>query len=397
MVSNFQHYRAARILNGDKWHQDAVITIDMNGMIYAIENYCPTKHAQSIDLGDVNLLPGMIDSHVHGAMGCDVMDATHDSLNTMSTFFASQGVTGFVATTVTAPVHKIRSALQQVGKSKALGVNGAELLGAYLEGPYFTEKNKGAHPTQWFRELSIEELDNWISHSDAQLICVAIAPEKQGALAAIRYLKQHKIKVMLGHSDANFEQVQDALNAGADGIVHCFNGMRGLHHRDPGVVGAGLCHPNSYVEMIADGHHVHPTAIDVAHRCCQQRLTLITDAMCATNMPDGRYPLGEYIVSVKDGIAVTDTGSLAGSTLTMPKAVKNIMNWLNLTLEQAWLLASLTPAKSLGLDKQLGTLEVGKRASMVAINSNFSIDKTWVNGRIVFDSATSPNQEALCI
>ncbi|EGR7951327.1 N-acetylglucosamine-6-phosphate deacetylase [Vibrio vulnificus] len=397
MASEQQHYRAQRILHGDHWLQDAVLSVDSQGNISAIAAYDPQQHRTVTDLGAVSLMPGLIDSHVHGSQGCDVMDATHASLNTMSRYFASLGVTAFVATTVTAPVAKIRSALAQVAKSKQQGVEGAEILGAYLEGPYFTEKNKGAHPTQWFRELAVEELDNWISYSDNQLLKVALAPEKEGALAAIRYLASQGISVMLGHTDASYQQVKLALDAGAKGIVHCYNGMRGLHHRDPGVVGAGLLHPECYVEMIADGHHVHPAAIEVAHRCCGSRMTLITDAMCATGMPDGQYTLGEYQVEMKQGVVTTQEGGLAGSTLTLIEGVKNIQRWLNLPFEQAWLMASHTPAKSLGIQHQLGTLEVGKRASMVALGSDFSIDKTWVNGRLVFDAVVSPRQEALCI
>ncbi|MCA0759774.1 N-acetylglucosamine-6-phosphate deacetylase [Vibrio vulnificus] len=397
MASEQQHYRAQRILHGDHWLQDAVLSVDSQGNISAIAAYDPQQHRTVTDLGAVSLMPGLIDSHVHGSQGCDVMDATHASLNTMSRYFASLGVTAFVATTVTAPVAKIRAALAQVAKSKQQGVEGAEILGAYLEGPYFTEKNKGAHPTQWFRELAVEELDNWISYSDNQLLKVALAPEKEGALAAIRYLANQGISVMLGHTDASYQQVKLALDAGAKGIVHCYNGMRGLHHRDPGVVGAGLLHPECYVEMISDGHHVHPAAIEVAHRCCGSRMTLITDAMCATGMPDGQYTLGEYQVEMKQGVVTTPEGGLAGSTLTLIEGVKNIQRWLNLPFEQAWLMASHTPAKSLGIQHQLGTLEVGKRASMVALGSDFSIDKTWVNGRLVFDAVVSPRQEALCI
>ncbi|ENM3953557.1 N-acetylglucosamine-6-phosphate deacetylase [Vibrio cholerae] len=397
MVSNLQRFRAQRVLHGDKWQPDAVVTVDDTGVITAIEAYDVQRHADALNLGQVDLLPGLLDSHVHGSKGCDVMDATHESLNTLSLYFASLGVTAFVATTVTAPVAKIRAALTQVVKSKQEGVVGAEILGAYLEGPYFTEKNKGAHPTQWFRELALEELDDWISYSDNQLLKVALAPEKSGALEAIRYLDAHGVKVMLGHSDASYEQVQLALDAGAKGIVHCYNGMRGLHHRDPGVVGAGLLHPECYVEMIADGHHVHPAAIEVAHRCCGSRMTLITDAMCATGMPDGQYTLGEYQVEMQQGVVTTQSGGLAGSTLTLLDGVKNIQRWLNLPVEQAWLMASLTPATSLGIQHQLGTLEVGKYASMVAISSDFSIEKTWVKGRLVFDAVVSPRQEVLCI
>ncbi|ENM3757072.1 N-acetylglucosamine-6-phosphate deacetylase [Vibrio cholerae] len=397
MVSNLQRFRAQRVLHGDKWQPDAVVTVDDRGVITAIETYDVQRHGDAVNLGQVDLLPGLLDSHVHGSKGCDVMDATHESLNTLSLYFASLGVTAFVATTVTAPVAKIRAALTQVAKSKQEGVAGAEILGAYLEGPYFTEKNKGAHSTQWFRELALEELDDWISYSDNQLLKVALAPEKSGALEAIRYLDAHGVKVMLGHSDASYEQVQLALDAGAKGIVHCYNGMRGLHHRDPGVVGAGLLHPECYVEMIADGHHVHPAAIEVAHRCCGSRMTLITDAMCATGMPDGQYTLGEYQVEMQQGVVTTQSGGLAGSTLTLLDGVKNIQRWLNLPVEQAWLMASLTPATSLGIQHQLGTLEVGKYASMVAISSDFSIEKTWVKGRLVFDAVVSHRQEVLCI
>lgn len=397
MASKQKSYRAQRILHGNSWDNDAVITVDSDGYIKSIESFDTQRHPNVVDLGAVDILPGMIDSHVHGAKSCDVMDAQHDSLNTMSRYFASLGVTGFVAATVTAPVTKIRAALQQVAKSKAQGVEGAEILGGYLEGPYFTEKNKGAHPTEWFRELSLEELDDWVSYCDNQLITVALAPEKSGAVEAIRHLNKLGIKVMLGHSDADYDVVNQAFQAGANGIVHCYNGMRGLHHRDPGVVGAGLTNPNSFVEIIADGHHVHPVAIDVAYRCCGQRMTLITDAMRAAGMPDGQYTLGEYNVNMKDGVVTTDSGSLAGSTLTLSQAIKNIQQWLDLPLEKAWLMASLTPAKSLGLQHQLGTLEVGKRASMVAITSDLSIVKTWVNGTLVYETALKPSQEALCI
>lgn len=190
---------------------------------------------------------------------------------------------------------------------------------------------------------------------------------------------------LIGHTDADFDTVNRALEAGADGIVHCYNGMRGLHHRDPGVVGAGLCHPNSYVEMIADGHHVHPTAIDVAYRCCGERLTLITDAMQAAGMPDGQYQLGEYQVNVVDGVVKTDAGGLAGSTLILKDAVFNVSKWLNMPLEKAWLRASLTPAKSLSIDHELGSLAVGKKASMVALSmTDNQVEQTWVNGVSVY-------------
>lgn len=398
MASNLQHIRANRILVDQQWQHNCVISFDELGIIREIQSASsPQAPSDYLDLGDAMLMPGLVDTHVHGANNNDVMDATHSALESMSTYFAKHGVTAFVATTVTAPVDKIKSALRQIGKSRATGLSGAELLGGYLEGPYFTSKHKGAHPEAWFRELNCDELDCWISYSDNSLITVALAPEKNNAEQAIKHLKRNGIKVMLGHTDASATQVDAAFAAGADGIVHCYNGMRGLHHRDPGVVGVGLCHPNSYVEMIADGMHVHPTAIDVAHRCCTDRLTLITDAMQATGMPDGTYQLGEFEVLVNDGEVRTSCGSLAGSTLHLLQAVLNLSQWLNMPLEQAWMHASNTPAQSLGLENQLGTISIGKRASMVALDEHHSVLNTWVNGKLVFSASPSCCPEALCI
>lgn len=405
-----QHLRAARILHGEQWLNDAVLSIDEHGMIDAIEPYDAAQHRVVTDLGAVDLLPGLIDSHVHGAAGHDVMDATHEALDGMSRFFSRYGVTAFVATTVSAPAPHIQRALRQIALTCQHGTQGAQLLGAYLEGPFFSAQHKGAHPEHCLHAPTLAELTQWISDAAGHLCTVALAPELPGALECIRYLKAQGIRVMLGHSDATYEQVSTALHAGADGVVHCYNGMRGLHHREPGVVGAALTTLGCYTEIIADGHHVHPAALQVAYCCCQQHLLPITDAMRATGMPDGRYRLGEYEVTVQDGVAMTDSGSLAGSTLTLLSAVNHLRQWLELSDEEAWLLASRTPARLLGLDNQMGTLEAGKRASLVAVTGlanhadttsapqiPFSVLKTWVNGRLVFDTDSAPVREALCI
>lgn len=396
MASDPRHIRAERILVGEHWKTDAIVTLSDQGRILDISS-AEQFDGEIEDLGNAWLLPGLIDSHVHGAKGHDVMDASHEALNEISRHCARHGVTGFAATTVTAPVQKIKDALQQIAKSREAGLDGAELLGGYLEGPYFTPTHKGAHPDRLFRELDCDELDSWMSYSDNALISVALAPEKNDAIKAIKHLKSQGVRVMLGHTDASYDDVKAAFDAGADGIVHCYNGMRGLHHRDPGVVGAGLTADSGFVEMIADGHHVHPTAIDVAHRCCGDRLLLITDAMQAAGMPDGHYQLGELTVEMKEGVVRTAQGGLAGSTLILLDGVKNLSRWLDLPFEQAWLRASLTPAKSLGLDHKLGSIAVGKQASMVALSPEGDVLKTWVNGRPVFSTELLSRPEAVCI
>ncbi|MGF1728230.1 N-acetylglucosamine-6-phosphate deacetylase [Photobacterium kasasachensis] len=391
--------RFSQILTESGWLADGVITVS-GERIVAIESYrqFQTRTQEQLVMNDSWLLPGLIDSHVHGAKGYDVMDATHEALDEMSHYHAQYGVVAFLATTVTAASSSIKSALIQVRNSVRSGVSGAELLGSYLEGPYFTERNKGAHPSEWLRELDIQELEHWLSVADGTLKVVALAPEKSGSLSAIRYLKAHKVNVMLGHSDASYDQVQAAFDAGATGIVHCYNGMRGLHHRDPGVVGAGLCHPQAFVEMIADGHHVHPVAADVAHRCCGQRLVLISDAMRATGMANGQYRLGESLVTMKNGVVKTDSGGLAGSTLKLCDGVNNLSRWLEMPLEKAWMLGSSSPARALGISADLGSIAVGKKASVVAVSEQGDIQATWVLGKCAYSKATKQkNLEVPCI
>lgn len=384
--SSTQHLRFNRILTEDGWLTNAVITIQ-NGLIDNVQSYDVAStiyNADYFEYFDADLMPGLIDTHIHGAMGCDVMDATQDSLNVISLYLAKRGVVAFLATTVTSKMSKIEAALLEIKNSKKVGLKGAELLGGYLEGPYFTEMHKGAHPERLLRDIDLDEIKHLISIAGGSLIAIALAPEKTGAIEAIQYLKTINVNVMLAHTNSGYEQTTLALNSGATGIVHCYNGMKGIHHRDVGTVGAGLTHPNAFVEIINDGHHVHPAAVDIAYRCCGERLLLISDSMQAAGMPNGQYALGEDLVTMKDGVVRTDKGGLAGSTLNILDAVYNLKKGINLTLEKAWGLASLTPAKALKLDHQLGSLEIGKKASMIAINEQGEVLHTWVSGNKVY-------------
>lgn len=372
--------KAQRVLSAEGWLDNGIVSIATDGRIASVES----QGSYDTDLGEVWLMPALVDSHVHGAVGCDTMDASHDSLEAMSAFFASNGVGAFAATTVTAPVEAIEAALSQVRESRKQGLAGAELVGSYLEGPYFTAKCCGAHPIEWMRPISIDELVHWHELAHGSLNTVALAAELPNVHEAIAWLRRHSIRVLIGHSDASYEQSHAAMQAGARGVVHCYNGMRGLHHRDPGVVGAGFTARHSQVELIADGHHVHPAAAEIAWRCVgAECLVLITDAMRATGMPDGAYKLGELTVQMQAGVVRTETGSLAGSTLLLIDAVKNMMQWLSLSLEQAWQLASRNPAIALRRP-DLGQIAPGKTADLTAISPQLAVQKTWVKGRQVF-------------
>ncbi|AEN66517.1 N-acetylglucosamine-6-phosphate deacetylase [Enterobacter soli] len=371
-----QLLRARRVLTEQGWLDDHQLRID-DGVITMIEPI-----PAGIAVRDAELLcPAYIDIHVHGGAGVDVMDDAPDLLDTLAKHKAREGVGAFLPTTVTAPLEAIHGALRRIARRTLSGGPGAQVLGSYLEGPYFTPLNKGAHPPGLFRELDIAELNALSDVSQNTLRVVALAPEKPGAQQAIQHLKQRGIRVMLGHSGATYAQTLAAFDAGADGLVHCYNGMTGLHHREPGMVGAGLTDTRAWLELIADGHHVHPGAIRLCCCCAKDRIVLITDAMQAAGMPDGRYTLCGEEVSMQNGAVRTATGGLAGSTLSLDAAVRNMVEHAEITAEDAIHMASLHPARLLGIANQLGSLAPGKRANLIALDGGLHLQQIWIQGQ----------------
>ncbi|EOX8517210.1 N-acetylglucosamine-6-phosphate deacetylase [Salmonella enterica] len=371
-----QLLRARRLLTEQGWLDDHQLRIE-DGIITAIEPIPSGVMARGAEL----LCPAYIDTHVHGGAGVDVMDEAPDALDKLAIYKAREGVASWLPTTVTAPLKAIHRTLGRIALRYHSGGPGAQVLGSYLEGPYFTPQNKGAHPPELFRELEMRELNELIAISRHTLRVVALAPEKPGALQAIAHLKQQGVRVMLGHSAATWEQTRAAFHAGADGLVHCYNGMTGLHHREPGMVGAGLTDPHAWLEIIADGHHVHPAAMNLCCCCAKDRVVLITDAMQAAGQPDGRYTLCGEEVEMHDGIVRTASGSLAGSTLSIDAAVRNMVEFTKIAPEDAIHMASLHPAQLLGIDHQLGSLKVGKRASIIALNNELQLQQLWMQGQ----------------
>ena len=371
-----QLLRARRLLTEQGWLDDHQLRIE-EGTITTIEPIPSGVMGRDADL----LCPAYLDTPVHGGGGVDVMDEAADSLDKLAMHKAREGVASWLPTTVTAPLQDIHGALQRIAHRYHSGGPGAQVLGSYLEGPYFTPQNKGAHPPELFRELELNELDELIAISRQTLRVVALAPEKPGSLQAIRHLRQQDVRVMLGHSAATWEQTRAAFDAGAHGLVHCYNGMTGLHHREPGMVGAGLTDPRAWLELIADGHHVHPAAMTLCCNCAKDRIVLITDAMQAAGMPDGRYTLCGETVDMRGGIVRTASGGLAGSTLSVDAAVRNMVEFTGSTPEDAIHMASLHPARLLGIDHQLGSLKTGKRASIIALDSALHLQQIWIQGR----------------
>ncbi|WP_299744438.1 N-acetylglucosamine-6-phosphate deacetylase [uncultured Rossellomorea sp.] len=349
-----------------------------------------------IALPGCSAIPGMIDLHIHGIAGHDTMDGSVSSLNEMSKSLAKYGVTGFLPTTLTHDPESIRKAVGAV--SSAIGqTTGAEILGSYVEGPYITPEHKGAHPVEYMRELSIEEIEELIDVSHNTIKVLTIAPEKAHAMEVIRHLAGKGIHVSIGHTNADYETTNLAVSHGAKIAVHTFNGMRGFKHRDPGCLGAVLTNDDCLCECISDLHHVHPGAVKLLHKAKgSDNILLISDSMAAADLPDGDYTLGTMNVKVKDRIARTvETNSLAGSTTNLLDCLKNMTEVLELPLEDILPMVGLNQAKLLNIDHEIGTLEIGKKANIAFIDQNWNVQATFVNGEVVWDMGTGTLSQEL--
>jgi len=341
--------------------------------------------AEVIEGKDKYIVPGYIDIHVHGGGGSDVMDGDYEAINQIAIAHSHFGTTSFLPTTMTMSKDKIIRSLRSICGAVKKGTAGAEILGIHMEGPYINPEKKGAQKEDEIKKISIEEFLEFNQASGNLIRLVTIAPEMPGAIDFIRWLHQQGIIVSVGHSNATYQQVQEGIQAGLSHVTHIFNAMRGLHHREPGVVGAALSSPKLIVEMIADGIHLHPIVLKMLTQIKEnKKLVLITDAMRAAGMPEGVYELGGQEVTVDKGQARLKDGTLAGSMLTMDKAVKNLVTKVGIQLPKAIQMASYNPAKSIGINGKKGSLEPGKDADIVILNKNLETELTIVAGKIVY-------------
>lgn len=334
-------------------------------------------------LGEI-VAPGLVDTHIHGYHGKDIMNAEEGALNVISKGLLECGVTSFLPTTLTDSKEKTDAALKRVG-AEYKDVEGAKVRGVFLEGPFFTEKYKGAQNPAYMSDPKIDYLKEWIELSDGLVNKIAIAPEREGAEDFIKKANAMGVRVALGHSDATFDQAVAAVDAGANIFVHTYNGMSGLHHREPGMVGAAMS-TDAISELICDGHHVNPNAANILMNAKgRDKIALITDCMSAGGMDDGDYMLGDFPVTVKDGTArLKDGGSLAGSILKLKEAVKNVVDWEIADIFEAIQMASLIPAKSVGIDNICGKLHEGYEADFIVLDYDLNLKATYLNGEEVY-------------
>ena len=329
------------------------------------------------------LSPGFIDVHIHGAMGRDVMEGTTEALEAISRFLAAHGTTSFLATTVTASPIATLQAVEALGRQVDRPLPGARLLGLHLEGPFINPEKRGAHSARHIRPPSTLILEQLLARSGHRVKLITLAPEVEGSLELIRFARSRGVVVSLGHSNATLEETMAAVDLGAGNATHLFNAMRSFSHRDPGILGAVLTTPRIRAELIADGVHVSPAAVDLCLRCKGAgRILLISDAVSATGMPEGQYRLADMEITLSEGVCRTPDGTLAGSILTQDQALRNMVRWSGLPVHTVLGMLTRNPAQSLGIASGKGTLAPGHDADMVLLDQDLRVHTTIVQGEV---------------
>lgn len=371
--------------------QDGLVAIEGEKIVYAGQraDYQLPQDGTVAEVKDGWIWPGLIDTHIHGIAGADVMDGTPEAIRTISEKLAQYGVTGFLATTMTGDVDSLVQIVKNVADQAALAKQakrkGAAILGIHLEGPWINLTYKGAQNGEYVTNPTIEHVERIYAAANGLLRTVTIAPELPGSAEVIRFLHEKGVVASAGHTGAKFDQVEASIKEGLGHFTHCFNAMRGLHHREPGVVGAVMLHDELSTELIADGLHVHPAVMKILYKIKhQEKIALISDAMRATGMGEGTYDLGGQMVHVAGGEATLEDGTLAGSILTLNRAVANLVTLCDIPMHQAVRMASLTPAEVIGVDERKGKLQAGYDADLTIVNKRFEVQATVVEGTIVY-------------
>ncbi|URZ14183.1 N-acetylglucosamine-6-phosphate deacetylase [Clostridium felsineum] len=345
-------------------------------------NYDKNSNIEIIDAKGNYVSPGFIDVHIHGSGGYDTMDSEIKALTGISEVIVKNGVTSFLPTTMTMSKEKIYKALDNVKQCMKLKHKGSRILGAHLEGPFINEKYKGAQKEDYI----IKPEYNFIEKYKDIINVITLAPEKDFNLSFVKEIKaKTDINLSIGHSDATYEEAIDAINAGLDSATHLFNAMSPLHHRKPGIISA-VFNSDIYCELIADTIHINPAIYQILVRIKGlDKLILITDSMRAGCLKDGVSELGGQKVIVQNNSARLEDGTLAGSILTLNRAVRNFKEHTDIKIYEAVNMASLNPAKYLKIDDKTGSIEIGKTADITIFDDAFDIKRTIIDGQTAYE------------
>lgn len=327
------------------------------------------------------IVPGFVDVHVHGGDGADFMDGAEQAAARVSSFHARNGTTAMAATTLSSSTADLRRAVLAIARVSRSDRQAAEICGIHLEGPYISAKQAGAQNAGSIRPANIQEIASLLSEAQHLRWIITVAPEIEGVRALIEHFRGHVV-FSVGHTAADYSDAVAALDWGATHFTHLFNAMTGMHHREPGVVGAALVSTNATAELIADGFHVHPAVLRIATLALPGRIALVTDAVRAAGMPAGTYKLYEHEFTVSaTGAARLGDGTLAGSTLTTRRAVQNMVELAGLPIEMVIPMATEVPARILGVADRKGRIAAGYDADLVLLTPKFDVARVWVRGR----------------
>lgn len=351
-----------------------------------IKEINPESISNDLDIIDGNglyLSPGFIDVHIHGAGGYDTMDGTFNAINEISKTIIKHGTTSFTPTTMTVSIEDINKSMISIKEAKDNGTDGAIVLGAHLEGPFISPKAIGAQNPNYLVEPTIENFNAMVKNAEDAVVSITIAPEIPGAKELIKILSEKGIVCSIGHTKATYEEAIDGIKCGCSHSTHLFNAMTGFTHREPGVVGA-IFDTDITTETISDGIHISYPSLRIAYKQkTSDKVLLVTDAMRACCMPDGMYDLGGQDVVVKDSAARLLSGNLAGSILTLDKAVKNVYENTDMPLYEVIKMATLNPAKHCKVSHKKGLIKEGYDADLVLFDENINIKKVIVSGKTI--------------
>ncbi len=371
---------------------DNGVLIVENGRISCVGPEIEVKIPQGIkviDATDNYLAPGFIDIHLHGAGGADTMDGTEEAIREISQVHAKGGSTSIVPTTATAPLDRILKALRNIGIAKRKALGGAQVLGAHIEGPYLSVEQRGAQNPKYLKAPQPEEYEKLLGFSED--ICqMTVAPELDGAINLGKTLVKRGIVACIGHSNATYDEVVSAIEAGFTHVTHMFSGMSGLRRvnlfRVAGLIESTLLLDELTTEMIADGKHIPASLMKLVIKAKGlDKVSLVTDASSLTGMPTGQYRMGGLDVVVEDDVVkLSDGTGFAGSIVTMNICVRNMINLVGLSIQDAIKMATLNPAKAIGIDEKKGSLVEGKDADLIIFDKDINILTTIVKGKVVF-------------